>query len=112
LLIKTRNSLRGYTRTFDREYQALSAETLTKLREKGYVSVGIDYLSATPYRDGWAPHAAWLTGSKNIFIEGLDLREIFPNIYYLMCLPLSLPGLDAAPARVMLGAAGGLDKKT
>ena len=112
LLLKTRNSRRGYARTFDRGYQALSAEALGRLREKGYAAVGIDYLSAAPYTDGWSPHDAWLTGSDNIFIEGLDLKNILPDFYYLMCLPLSLPGLDAAPARVMLGAAGGLDKKT
>lgn len=112
LLVKTPNSRRGYARTFDREYRALSAEALAHLRERGYVTVGIDYLSAAPYTDGWAPHDAWLAGSKNILIEGLDLSRVSPDIYYLMCLPLSLPGLDGAPARVMLGAAGGLDKKT
>lgn len=112
LLLKTRNSRRGYARTFDREFQALTAEALMRLRERGYVAVGIDYLSAAPYTDGWTPHDAWLTGSENILIEGLDLKNVFPDFYYLMCLPLLLPGLDAAPARVMLGAAGWLDKKT
>ena len=81
------------------------------MRERGYVAVGIDYLSAAPYKDAWTPHDAWLTGSSNIIIEGLDLKNVLPDIYYLMCLPLSLPGLDAAPARVILGVAGGLDKK-
>ena len=112
LLMKTRNSRQGYGRTFDREFQALSTEALAHLRESGYVSVGIDYLSAAPYAGGWEPHDAWLAGSANILIEGLDLRSVLPDFYYLMCLPLSLPGLDASPARVMLGAAGGLDKKT
>jgi len=112
LLVKTPNSRRGYARGFDRGYQALSAEALGRLRERGYICVGIDYLSAAPYGDGWAPHDAWLTGSDHILIEGLDLRHVLPDIYYLMCLPLSLPGLDAAPARVVLGEAGGLDKKT
>jgi len=112
LLIKTGNSRRGYARTFDRAYQGLSAEALSRLRERGYVTVGIDYLSAAPYDDSWAPHDAWLTGSENILIEGLDLKKILPDIYCLMCLPLRIPGLDAAPARVMLGTAGGLDKIT
>jgi arylformamidase len=39
-----------------------------------------------------------------IVIEGLNLRDVEPGIYDMMCLPLKVAGSDGAPARVVLRA--------
>jgi arylformamidase len=43
-----------------------------------------------------------LLGSDVVAIEGLDLREVEPGFYQLVCLPLKLVDGDGAPARVIL----------
>jgi arylformamidase len=39
-----------------------------------------------------------------IIIEGLDLREVEPGDYEMICLPLKIKDGDGAPARVVLRA--------
>ena len=41
-----------------------------------------------------------------VILEGLDLREIEPGGYELICLPLRIPGADGAPARAALWPIG------
>jgi arylformamidase len=43
-----------------------------------------------------------LLGAGTIIIEGLDLREVEPGDYELICLPLKVKDGDGAPARVVL----------
>ena len=40
--------------------------------------------------------------SRAIVIEGLNLRDVEPGIYDMLCLPLRVVGADGAPARVLL----------
>ena len=58
-------------------------------------------------------HQAWATGlfrhvhrtllgSGAVIIEGLNLSEVDPGDYELICLPLKIEGGDGAPARVVL----------
>jgi arylformamidase len=35
-------------------------------------------------------------------VEGLNLREVKPGTYQLICLPIKLVGSDGAPARTIL----------
>lgn len=59
--------------------------------------IGPDYLSV----GGVETHHTLLRASM-IAVEGLDLREIEPGPYMLVCLPLKLVGADGAPARAIL----------
>ena len=59
--------------------------------------VGIDYLSI-----GDAEAHQELLAAGVIALEGLDLREVDPGEYELICLPLRLEGSDGAPARAIL----------
>ena len=43
-----------------------------------------------------------LLGAPVIILEGLTLGHVAPGAYELLCLPLSLPDLEAAPARAVL----------
>ena len=63
--------------------------------ERGIRLIGIDYLSI-------GDHDAHLEllGAGVVALEGLDLREIEPGAYELLCLPMRLLDTDGAPARV------------
>jgi arylformamidase len=39
------------------------------------------------------------------YLEGLNLADVEPGDYELLCLPLRISGCDAAPARALLRAA-------
>ena len=43
-----------------------------------------------------------LLGAGVVAVEGLDLREVEPGGYRLVCAPLKLEGAEGAPARVLL----------
>jgi len=43
-----------------------------------------------------------LLGNNIIIVEGLDLTEVPPGDYELICLPLKIKDGDGGPARVVL----------
>ena len=43
-----------------------------------------------------------LLSAGTIIVEGLDLREVEPGDYEMICLPLKVKDGDGAPARVVL----------
>jgi len=43
-----------------------------------------------------------ILGAGIAVIEGLDLSEVEPGDYELICLPLKIAGADGAPARAVL----------
>jgi arylformamidase len=76
---------------------ALDESGARALLELGARLVGIDYLSVG---DPGARRA--LLGAGVAVVEGLDLREVEPGRYRLVCLPLKLVDSDGAPARAVL----------
>ena len=69
-------------------------------------TVGIDY----PVRRGLESdtsmiHAILLKGGIWI-IEGLNLSDVRPGVYDMLCLPLKIAVGDGAPARVQLKPVG------
>ncbi|MGH9754929.1 MAG: cyclase family protein, partial [Blastocatellia bacterium] len=49
------------------------------------------------------PTTHWTLLGNNVYIvEGLDLSEIAPGDYELICLPLKIKDGDGGPARVVL----------
>jgi arylformamidase len=102
ILFKTSNSSLWNRGSFSRDFIRLTGSGARFLVEKGVRLVGIDYLSIG---DGEA-HRELLTAGV-IALEGLDLREVDPGDYELICLPLSLEGSDGAPARAILRSASG-----
>ncbi|TME05194.1 MAG: cyclase family protein [Chloroflexi bacterium] len=57
-------------------------------------------------KDGLETHLA-LLGADIWIIEGLDLSQIEPGTYELICLPLKIADSDGAPARAILRKTGG-----
>ena len=101
ILVKTRNSKRGFKKFYD-DYVYLGGEAAEVLAQKKISLFGIDYLSVKK-RGGLdnRPHTELLKNGIVIF-EGLDLSKVKPGKYFFVGLPLKLMGLDGSPARAIL----------
>ena len=97
LLLKTSNSELWNRDEFTRDFLRLDGSAADHVLELGIRLIGIDYLSIGDPE----AHLA-LLGAGVVALEGLDLREIEPGAYELLCLPLRLLDTDGAPARVVL----------
>ena len=97
VLFKTRNSAAWAEEGFYEDSASISPEAASRLVQVGVRLVGIDYLSV----GGVETHEILLRAGM-VGVEGLDLREIEPGEYTLVCLPLKLEGSDGAPARAIL----------
>ena len=103
ILFKTRNSSRVWkTDTFVEDFVFISNEAARFLADRGVRVIGVDYLSVGPFKgDGAGIHRILLEAGIWI-IEGLDLSQVSPGHYDLICLPLRLQCGDGAPARAIL----------
>jgi arylformamidase len=102
VLFKTANSPRCWeSRTFVRDYVALTPSGARLLAALGVRTVGIDYLSIAAIDQGPEVHRILLTAGICI-VEGLDLTYASAGACELFCLPLRIEGADGAPARVLL----------
>ena len=103
LLFRTRNSERWGSglEGFREDYVGFTDAGAHWLVARGVKLVGIDYLSISSYDDLMPPHHT-LLGAGVIVVEGLDLSDIVPGAYQLVCLPLKLVDGDGAPARAIL----------
>lgn len=101
LLVKTKNSLRGFQEFFD-DYVFLDGDAAEFLAAQHIGLFGIDYLSVKQRgsEDNRA-HTELLQKGVVIF-EGLDLSEVEAGEYFFVGLPLKLVRLDGAPARAIL----------
>ena len=97
LLLKTPNSRLWERDEFTRDFARLNGSGAACALDLGIRLIGIDYLSIG---DPDAHRA--LLGAGVVALEGLDLREIEPGPYELLCLPIRLTGSDGGPARVLL----------
>jgi arylformamidase len=68
----------------------------------GVRSVGIDYLAVGGYHTDIKETHQILLGAGVWLIEGLDLIDVAPGDYELVCLPLKILGCDSAPARAIV----------
>lgn len=103
VLFKTRNSYlweRG--QEFVETYVYLTLDAASLLVKAGIKVVGIDYLSVDRYNYDQPEVHLKLLENGVIIIEGLNLREIEPGDYEMICLPLKVLNGDGAPARVIL----------
>ncbi|MCS4193414.1 arylformamidase [Salinibacter ruber] len=107
LLFRTKNSSfwSDYGSVFQAEYAALSPGAATWIVDHGIRCVGVDYLSVQHYEDGPETHQILLREGV-VIIEGLDLSDVSPGDYELLCLPIKIAGSEGAPARAALRKTG------
>jgi arylformamidase len=106
LILKTRNSALWNTPEdgFRTDFTYLTHPTAKLLMDAGIKLIGIDYLSIeAPGSEGHPVHITLLE-KEIVILEGLDLREVEPGDYELICLPLKYIGGtgDGSPARTVL----------
>lgn len=102
LLLRTRNSRRWSRREpFHPDFVAITADAARWIVERGFLLVGNDYLSIQRYGDGPETHTILLRRGV-VVLEGINLTDVEPGPWELICLPLLLPGAEGAPARAVL----------
>jgi arylformamidase len=103
VIFKTRNSLFWReSQVFREDFVYLETEAAELLVKRGVQLVGIDYLSIEKFNFD-RPTTHWtLLGNNVVIVEGLDLSEVPPGDYELICLPLKIKDGDGGPARVVL----------
>jgi arylformamidase len=107
LLLRTGNSARAGIEhgPFQPDYAALTPDAAQWVVDRGIRLIGIDYLSIQRYADPPDVHETLLQAGV-LILEGLDLRAVAPGPWTLVCLPLRVTGVEAAPARAVLMEAG------
>ncbi len=102
LLLKTRNAALWDKPGFQEDFVGLGVDAAQWLLNHGIKLVGIDYLSIEPFGStDYQVHHIHLD-ARVIVVEGVNLREIQPGSYELVCLPIKLAGAEGAPARAVL----------
>jgi arylformamidase len=106
LLLKTRNSDFWSTPEdgFRTDFSYITEAAAKAIVSAGIKLIGIDYLSIeAPGADGHPVHIT-LLNKEIVILEGIDLREVPPGDYEVICLPLKFVGGsgDGSPARTIL----------
>ena len=103
VLFKTRTSrmwAQGYPK-FDYEYVALDASGAEWLVEHGCRLVGVDAMAVIVMDEIREGHEI-LLGNDVVVLETLNLGQVKPGKYELLCLPLKLIDREATPVRAVL----------
>ncbi len=106
VIFKTRNSAFWSTPElgFRTDFTYLTPATAKLLVDSGVVLVGTDYLSIEKSGSPGHPVHMTLLEKETVILEGVDLREVPPGDYGMICMPLKYIGAggDGSPARTML----------
>ena len=106
IIFKTRNSAfwSDTTTGFHEDFTYIAPDAAHALVQSGARLVGIDYLSVEKFQSERHETHLILLSNGVVIVEGLDLREVAPGDYELICLPLKIAGGtgDGAPARAIL----------
>jgi len=87
---------------FPRNFRPLSAEAVAWLAGNGVRVVGTDAPSVDALESKDLPAHQACRRADLLIIESLALSRVAAGRFELICLPLSLPTMDASPARALL----------
>jgi len=104
LLLRTSNSAlwRSLPVEFPDTYACLSPEGAKWIVQNAIGLIGIDFLSIEERGSTGHPVHHILLENGVVIVEGLDLGNIEPGAYTLVCLPLKVVDGDGGPARAVL----------
>ncbi len=104
LLFKTRNSTSGLVRKgpFREKFVSLGISGAEFCVERKLSLVGIDYLSIESGQDESYPVHHLLLANNILILEGIDLANVPPGKFTLICFPLKISGAEASPVRAVL----------
>ncbi len=107
ILFKTQNSARCWnTDDFVEDFISISPEAARYLADLQIQTVGVDYLSVGGFKAGGPETHQALLEAGIWIIEGLNLSQVSPGLYDLICLPIKVAHSDGAPARAILRQTG------
>lgn len=101
VLFKTRNSTLLDKPDYDPTFVSFAVDGARALADLDVRLVGLDYLSVARADEQVPVHRAFLDHGI-ILLEGVDLSEVPPGRYELICLPVKIAGSDGAPCRAVL----------
>jgi arylformamidase len=103
LLCRTRNSKNRLYQdnAFHTDYVAIDPSGADWIVQRGIQLIGLDYFSVSTY-DSSIPTHEKLLKNDVIPVEGLDLCNIVPGEYQLICLPLKIMDCEGSPVRAIL----------
>jgi arylformamidase len=109
LLLRTDNSLlwANHIEEFSTNFVALTPEAAEWVVARDIRLIGVDYLSVQCFHDPDDRTHQVLLKNRVVVVEGLNLCDVEPGEYNLICLPIRIHGAEAAPARVLLGKSTG-----
>src|SRR5262249_26778673 len=87
---------------FQEDFAALSPELMEVLHEQGVRLIGIDTPSVDLFTSKDLPAHKTCLQYNMTCLEGFVLKDVPPEIYELIALPLKLVGFDASPVRAIL----------
>ena len=104
LLFKTCNSTTGLCKTgaFSEKFVFLSPEAADFCINKKVALIGIDYISIEEFGNDAFPLHRKILGNNIIILEGVNLKDVPPGKYTLICLPLKIKDGEASPVRAVL----------
>jgi arylformamidase len=104
ILLRTGNSHSGRTVSgqFSDRYVYLTPDAAQWCVQRGLKLVGLDYISVDPIEDSSAPAHHLLLGAGLLVLEAINLADVRPGRYTLVCLPLRIKDAESAPARAVL----------
>jgi arylformamidase len=105
LLLRTDNSdlwRRPRPVEFPDEYTSVGLDAATWLVDRGIRLIGVDFLSVEQRGAPGHPVHRMLLQNGVVIVEGLDLGEVDPGPYRLVCLPLRIIDGDGGPARALV----------
>jgi len=103
VLFKTRNSVECWNdEIFHEDFVHLCEDAAQYLVERGLKLVGIDYLSVEAFGSTSFPVHHTLLRNEVLPLEGLNLSQVEPGEYELICLPIKIKEGDGAPVRAIL----------
>lgn len=101
VLLKTINSFISPIDRFNPAFVYITADAAHYLVAKKIKALGFDYLGIERNQPDHTSHKALMVAGISI-VEGLRLMHVQAGTYFFCCMPLLLPGADAAPARAIL----------
>tara|TARA_B110000285_G_scaffold227359_1_gene288559 strand:- start:1038 stop:1676 length:639 start_codon:yes stop_codon:yes gene_type:complete len=103
LLLKTCNSGNNLwdNNEFNEDFCALDKGAANWVVNNGIDLIGIDYCSIQKFNDSVESHQI-LLNQEVLILEGLDLRNVISGRYNLICLPISVKGIEGVPVRAIL----------
>jgi len=104
ILFRTGNSHSGraVSGQFSERYVYLAAEAAQWCVDRQLGLVGLDYISVGESGDSDAPAHHILLGQGVLVLEGINLADVRPGRYTLLCFPLRIKGAEGSPVRAVL----------